>query len=53
MALLVRLDKTDMDRVEEAIEVLRWILLGHGADFNTNGFYRKAQSLKLIEGVRS
>jgi len=48
MPLLVRLDKADLDRMKKAIEVLRKVLLGHGADFSTDGLYRKEHSAKRI-----
>jgi hypothetical protein len=48
MPLLVRLDKADLDRMKKAIEVLRWVLLSHGADSSTNSLYRKEHSAKRI-----
>jgi hypothetical protein len=41
VSLLIRLNKSDMDGMEEAILVLRWVLLSHTADFSTNGLYGK------------
>ena len=39
--LLVRLNKSDMDGMEKAIQVLRWVFLSHAADFSTNDLYGK------------
>ena len=41
--LLVSLNKSDMDGMEEAIQVLRWVLLSHGEKCSTNGIYRKVR----------
>ena len=39
--LLIRLNKSDLDGMEEAIHVLGWVLLDHIADFSINGSYGK------------
>ena len=43
VSLLIRLNKSDMDGMEEAILVLRWVLLGHRGKCTTVGSEHKAR----------
>ena len=41
MPLLVCFYIANLDGMEKAIQILRWVLLNHKADFSTNGLYGK------------
>jgi hypothetical protein len=41
MPLLVCLDIANLDGMEKAIQILRWVLLSHKTDFSTDGLYGK------------
>jgi hypothetical protein len=59
MSLLVCLDIANLDGMEKAVQVLRWVLLSHRADFSTNGIYvaksieTGARNAKLSGGLIS
>ena len=59
MSLLVCLDIANLDGMEKAVQVLRWVLLSHRANFNTNGIYvaksieTGARNAKLSGGLIS
>jgi hypothetical protein len=43
MPLLVCLDIANLDGMEKAIQILRWVFFSHGGECSTNGMWRKVR----------